>query len=326
MSANQVDSPRCPNCGSRDREEDSTHHFCADCGWQLEPIEADSGFVPVRSDAAKLRSRAAGRSELGSQITPQRDKLARRLRKYHERAIAKAPKFVDGIIDELLRTNEPERTVVDAASIIDEADSKDRRGSLGRKRAKCLGFQDGMTKADRTVYRQRTFAAAALLHMNRDGNPNRAIQIADNWNLDKVDLLRALRLLRRALRVPPAYRTGESPDEFRGRQIRHDLYTMRDYLSDRLGHAQASRVMDTATTILSEGGEPVEPGSNALVGAFAAYSSTKAAMVAMFEAMKFHGLQADAARFLHERVPVWNMNVFLSGIDSFFGRESAEEA
>ena len=46
----------------------------------------------------------------------------------------------------------------------------------------------------------------------------------------------------------------------------------------------------------------------------------------MFEAMKFHGLQADAARFLHDRVPVWNMSVFLSDIDSFFGRESAEEA
>jgi len=25
-------------------------------------------------------------------------------------------------------------------------------------------------------------------------------------------------------------------------------------------------------------------------------------------------------------VPVWNMSVFLSDIDSFFGRESAEEA
>jgi hypothetical protein len=49
-------------------------------------------------------------------------------------------------------------------------------------------------------------------------------------------------------------------------------------------------------------------------------------MVAMFEAMKFHGLQAGAARFLHDRVPVWNMSVFLSDIDSFFARESAEEA
>ena len=326
MTANQVDSPGCPNCGSRDREDDTTHHFCADCGWQLEPIEADSGFVPARSDASKLRSRAAGRSELGSQIAPQGDKLARKLRKYHERATAKTPKFVDGIIDELLRTNEPEGTVAVAASIIDEADSKDRRGALGRKRTKCLGFQDGMTKADRTVYRQRTFAVAALVHMNRDGNPNRALQIADEWNLDKVDLLRALRLLRRVLRVPPAYRPGESPDEFRGRQLRHDLHTMRDHLSDRLGHAQASRVMDTAAAILSESGEPVELGSDAFVGAFAAYSSTKAAMVAMFEAMKFHGLQADAARFLHDRVPVWNMSVFLSDIDSFFGRESAEEA
>jgi len=326
MTANQVDSPRCPNCGSRDREEDSTHHYCVDCGWQLEPVEADSGFIPTCSDAAKLRRRAAGRSELGSQIAPQRDKLARRLRKYHERATAKAPKFVDGIIHELLQTDEPERTVADAAAIIDEADSKDRRGTLGRKRTKCLGFHDGMTKVDRTVYRQRTFAAAALLHMNRDGNPNRAIQIADEWNLDKVDLLRALRLLRRAMRASPTYRPGESPNEFRGRQLRHDLHTMRDYLSDRIGHAQASCVMDTAATILSESGEPVEPGSDALVGAFTAYSSTKAAMVAMFEAMKFHGLQADSARFLHNRVPVWNMSVFLSDIDSFFGRVSAEEA
>ena len=326
MTANGCDSSSCPNCGSREREEHSTHYFCTDCGWQLDSIESDSGFVPARSDAAKLRSRAAGRSELGSQIAPLRDKLTRRLRKYHERATAKAPKFVDGVIDELLRTNEPERTVGDAASIIDEADSKDRKGALGRKRTKCLGFTEGMTKAERTVYRQRAFAAAALLHMNRDGSPNRVIQISDEWNLNKVDLLRALRTLRRALVKPPSYRPGESPDEFRGRQLRHDLHTMRDHLADVIGHPEASCVMDVAATILSDSGEPVEPGSDALVGAFTKYSSTKAAMVAMFEAMKYHGLEADAARFLHDRVPVWNMSVFLSDIDSFFRRKSAEEA
>ena len=59
----------CPNCGSSNRQPDHSHHYCSDCGWELDQLDADPGFAPANSDPGGLRARASGRSRNGTTIS-----------------------------------------------------------------------------------------------------------------------------------------------------------------------------------------------------------------------------------------------------------------
>ena len=298
----------CPNCGSSNRQPDHSHHYCSDCGWELDQLDADPGFAPANSDPGGLRARASGRSRNGTTISVSGsgDRRARRLARTHGRATCDRPSFVDEIVGEIVRSCGSSRIAEDATRLLDRVNQAKDIGKRRKKMAGCAG----MAYDDAKQYRTRVYAAASLHILNDDGRQNTSRHIARDWGLDFRDLVGAIRFLnshRRRL-------AGEAPTpNDRPRNLLRELGTIREYLIQLAGADAANLVHDTAIKILRGELELLEEGDEGMVGVgrFAPHSTPKAAFMAAVMAMAESGLERGLVRELYRNLPTIGVGNFV---------------
>ena len=241
----------------------------------------------------------------------------------HWLRVQSSPDFLDGISEQLQLSGEPRATVRRASHLIRVVDSKD---GLAKKRTGMRG-SEGMSRGDRTVYRQRVYVTAILMLMHQSGIPNRHLQIASEWGIHHWDLMRALKFLGSLVDAGPSQpRQGETPEQFRSRLYEHWLNLLFEHLAEQLDHETSAKVAEIARRILRESGEPLDYGDEHHNGRFSHTSPARASMRAMFEAIRHLGMPPEVAKRLHSAVPISGMTTLLSKLGHFFAhREHTEE-
>ena len=305
-------SGKCEECGSTKRVEGLTHYMCDGCGVQLDELEPDPGFVPGGQMPMALRP-SNDRNSLGSQIDKSTDKASEKFRRNHVITSYKKPLFIDIAIRELVERCGVNKASEAAARLLKEADSKEK---LGRIRKKRHGAK-GMSKDDSRDYRARAFAAAALHILNSDGHSNTAPQVARDWGLVYLDFASSIRILRRNMGVGDET-LREDPSVLRYRQLRHEISRLRNFLQEQFDMEEVNRIIEAATKILVDEGEPVGPNGEWLTGRFCNVPSTRAAFEAAITAMAELGMPLRSARRLYERLPITGMSYFMERCSGLF--------
>ena len=303
---------KCEECGSTKRVEGQTHYMCDGCGVQLDELEPDPGFVLEGQMPMSLRP-SNDRNSLGSQIEKSTDKTSEKFRKSHAITSYKKPLFIDIAIRELVERCGINKISEAAARLLKEADSKEK---LGRIRKKRHGAK-GMSKDDSRDYRARAFAAAALHILNSDGQSNTAPQVARDWGLVYLDLASSIRILRRNIGVGNET-LREDPSVLRYRQLRHEISRLRNFLQEQFDMDEVNRIIEAATKILVDEGEPVGPNGEWLTGRFCNVPSSRAAFEAAITAMAELGMPIGSARRLYERLPISGMSNFMERCSGLF--------
>ena len=305
-------SGKCDECGSTKRVEGQTHYMCEGCGVELEELEPDPGFV-IGSQAPMALRPSNDRNLLGGHIDKSADKVSEKFRKAHVITSYKKPLFIDIAIRELVERCGVNRVSEAAARLLIEADSKEK---LGRIRKKRHGTK-GMSKDESRDYRARAFAAAALHILNSDGQSNTAPQVARDWGLAHLDLASSIRILRRSIAgVKETIR--EDPSTTRYRELRHEISRLRSFLQEQFDMEEVNRIIEAATKILVDEGEPLGANGDWLTGRFCNMPSTKAAFEAAITAMAELGMPLRSARRLYERLPITGMSHFMERCSGLF--------
>jgi len=305
-------SGKCEECGSTKRVEGLTHYMCDGCGVQLDELEPDPGFVPEGQMPMALRP-SNDRNLLGSQIGKSTDKASEKFRNAHVITSYKKPLFIDIAIRELVERCGANKVSEAAARLLKEADSKEK---LGRIRKKRHGTK-GMGKEDARDYRARTFAAAALHILNSNGQSNTAPQVARDWGVLYLDLASAIRLLKKNMGASNNT-LMEAPSVLRSRQLRHEVSRLRNFLQEQFEMDEVNRIIEIATKILMDEGEPLGTNEEWLTGHFCNVPSTRAAFEAAIMAMAELGFPLRSARRLYERLPITGMSYFMERCSGLF--------
>jgi hypothetical protein len=302
---NDDNTDRCPECGSNETEIGDTHEHCSDCGIQRESLELDTGFVPANLNAA------VGANEgLGGAMGPTNDNFYRRLDRLHRRATHVEPDFIDGIIGELRDSAVGRNSFAAACAIIEAADAKE---ALGRKRHKMRGNQ-GTSKDDDKQYRQRIYAAAALLLLFQyRRQETRVHSLIGEWSLDKNDLINAKKILWVLVRSELSWLTNANDDEVRARanDIALRLTVYRDHLAEQEDRVTAFAVHETAVGITRQMGEPVSVGDVQHHAMTTEWPPGTVAGRAFFAAMMQHGLPRECITELHTVAHFYNLDSFV---------------
>ena len=314
---------RCPECGSNETEDGDTHEHCSDCGVPLEPLELDPGFVPTNPNAPFGTDR-----QLGGVMEPN-NRFYRRLDRLHRRITRENPNFIDGIISELRDSGVGRMSFAAACEIIEAANSKE---TLGRKRHKMRG-SPRVSRDDDRLYRQRVYAAAALLLLFQyRRQESRVHSLIGEWNLNKQDLIKAKKILWTLVRSELSWLTNADEHEVRARanDIELRLTVYRDHLVSMEGRNTALAIYEGAIEIARQMGEPVEEGDVQL-HADTDEPSTEwppgvVAGRAFFEAMMQHGLPRECVRELHTVAHFYNLDYFVERIGSRRDEDVGEEA
>ena len=315
---------RCPECGSNETESGDTHEYCSDCGKQLEPLELDPGFVPGNPNASPGTD-----GGLGGVMGPTNDNFYRRLDRLHRRVTREVPDFIDGIVSELRDSGVGRIAFAAAGEIIEAADSKE---TLSRKRHKMRG-SPGTSKDDDRLYRQRIYAAAALLLLfqYRRQEPRVHLLIGE-WNLNKQDLIKAKKVLWILVRSELSWLTNADEDEVRARanDIALRLTVYRDHLVSLEGRVTAFAIHEAAIEFLRQMGEPVEEGDVQLHAdisePFTEWPPGVVAGRAFFEAMMQHGLPRECVSELHALAHFYNLDYFVERLGARRNDDVEEEA
>ena len=305
-------SGKCDECGSTKRVEGLTHYMCDGCGVQLDDLEPDPGFVLGGQMPMALRP-SNDRNLLGSHIDKSTDKVSEKFRNAHVITSYKKPLFIDIAIRELVERCGVNKVSEAAARLLKEADSKEK---LGRIRKKRHGTK-GMSKEESREYRARAFAAAALHILNSDGQSNTAPQVARDWGLVYLDLASSIRILRRNIGGEKET-LREDPAVLRYRQLRHEISRLSNFLQEQFDMDEVNRIIEAATRILVDEGEPLGSNGEWLTGRFCNMPSTRAAFEAAITAMAEIGMPLRSARKLYERLPITGMSYFMERCSGLF--------
>ncbi len=303
---------KCDECGSTKKVEGQTHYMCDGCGVQLEEMEPDPGFVLGNQMPMALRP-SNDRNLLGSQIDKSTDKASEKLRNAHVITSYKKPLFIDIAIQELVAKSGANKVSEAAARLLREVDAKEK---LGRIRKKRVGNK-GMSKDESRDYRARSFAAAALHILNSDGQSNRAPQVAREWGLVYRDLVSSIKILRRNIEVA-GETIRENPSVLRYRQLRHEISRLRSFLQEQFEMDEVNQIIEAATKILVDEGEPLGSNGEWLTGRFCNDPSPRAAFEAAIMAMAELGMPLRSARRLYERLPINGMSDFMMRCSGLF--------
>ena len=309
---NSKEDGKCRVCGSDKRVEGQTHYVCDGCGSQLEELEPDPGFVPDGQTPKVLRD-SRDRNHLGSMIGPSPDKASENFRKKHMATSYQKPRFIDITVRELVKKCGTGNSSQDAARLLIEVDSKQRLGAVRKKRK----GTKGMGREESKEYRARAFAAAALHILNSNGHSNTAPQVARDWGLAYLDLASAIRKLRSNITEFEGT-TREKPSVTRSRQLRHELSRLRGFLHEQFDMAEVDRIIEAASRILTDEGEPLGANDQWLTGRFCNVPSPRAAFEATVTAMAGLGLPLRCARMLYERLPIPGMAYFMERCSGLF--------
>ncbi len=303
---------KCKECGSTKKVEGLTHYECDGCGGELERLEPDPGFVIGDTKPMVLRQ-SNDRNSLGSRIDLSSDKVAARLRKVHIMTSSKKPLFIDLVILELVDKCGVSKASEGAATLLIEVDSEEK---LGRIRKKRHGTK-GMGEEESRDYRARAFAAAALHILNSNGQSNTAPQVARDWGLVYLDLASAIRILRNNMGGGNDT-LREKPSVLRSRQLRHEISRLRNFLQEQFKMDEVIQIIEVATKILMDEGEPLGPNQEWLTGRFCNVPSTRTAFEAAITAMAELRMPLRSARRLYERLPITGMSYFMERCSGLF--------
>ena len=174
-----------------------------------------------------------------------------------------------------------------------------------------------MSKDESRDYRARAFAAAALHILNSDGHSNTAPQVARDWGLVYLDLASSIRILRRNIGGEKET-LREDPAVLRYRQLRHEISRLRNFLQEQFDMDEVNRIIEAATRILVDEGEPLGSNGEWLTGRFCNMPSTRAAFEAAITAMAEIGMPLRSARKLYERLPITGMSYFMERCSGLF--------
>ena len=149
------------------------------------------------------------------------------------------------------------------------------------------------SKEYRACFRSRCTAYSQL-----NGHSNTAPQVARDWGLVYPDLASAIRTLRSNItEFEGAMR--EKPSVLRSRQLRHELDRLRSFLHEQFDMAEVDRIIEAASRILTDEGEPLGANDQWLTGRFCNVPSSRAAFEATVTAMAglaSHQMRKEALR------------------------------
>ncbi|MDP7003223.1 MAG: hypothetical protein QF911_06645 [Candidatus Thalassarchaeaceae archaeon] len=318
------DADRCPECGSIETESGDTHEHCSDCGIPRDSLELEPGFVPTNPNPL-----SGAEGGLGGVIGPTNDNFYRRLDRLHRRVTREVPNFVDGIVSELRNSGVGQIAFAAACEIIEAADSNE---TLSRKRHKMRGSPRTSREDDR-MYRQRIYAAAALLLLFQyRRQESRVHLLIGEWDLNKQDLIKVKKMLWVLVRSELSWLTNADEDEVRARAIdialRLTIY--RDHLVSMEGRTTAFAIHEAAIEIVRQMGEPAEEGDVQLHAdipePFTEWPPGVVAGRAFFEAMMQHGLSRECVSELHALAHFFNLDYFVERLGARRNDDVEEEA
>ena len=320
---NNENNDNCPNCGSNETESGDTHEHCSNCGIEREPLEFDPGFAPANPNSV-----AGANEELGGTMGPTNDPFYRRLDRLHRRATHDEPDFIDGIIRELRDSAVGRVAFIAACDIIEAANAKE---ALGRKRRLMRG-KPGTSADDDRQYRQRIYAAAALLLLFQYRRQETSVHsLVIDWGLAKNDLMKTKRMLWVLVRAELSWLTNADEDEVmaRARDIALRLTVYRDHLAALEDRATAFAVHEAAVEIARQMGEPVIDGDVQLHAdnpePTTEWPPGAAAGRAFFEAMRRLGLSTEIIRELHTAAHFYNLDTFVDRLETQNRDDDVEE-
>ena len=305
----RINSRNCTECGSNIIEVGNTHYHCGICGVQLESLGFDTSYVFPSEITSPRRSNKI--SDLGSHIEVKKNSASylRKISIIQYRLSSKKITYGDRIIKEAEIAGVSGLLLIKVTDIIDLANSTNK---LTHNRDGMVGLKHLNDKKDRSEYRCRVYAAAALEILNRNLNATEVLIILESWKIDKNDLSKAIKIINKILLSKGCdlnnnYQSCEldSPDVSRNRALNFQLEQFTDHLAEIFGFSYAREIIDFAIEILADNGEPIgDNKSSDIDGKFRNLTPQRTTMMSIIDSMILSGFNDDAIQSLYAKVPV----------------------
>ena len=304
----------CEECGSKSIEEGVSHYHCGNCGIQLESLKYDTCYT--FPSEVKTTRRTNSSSDLGSQIGIDKSSSyqSRRLAALQDRHSRRNLSYTDKIVKEAEIANLSPSICLKIADIISKANS---RMELTHNRDGMIGLQLISTREDRSQYRRRVYAIAALelLNRNLESEAIQVLEIASEWGIDKSDVSQAIKLINKVsisvndrLSVSDMNNQTNDPSIIRNEKLYHFLFNFQDHLCEIINFDSAKGIIASAIEILSKEGEPI--GNASFInneGKYRNMSPQKASMETIIDSMIHLGYSDEIIKCFFNKKPVPGM-------------------
>ena len=304
-----INNRNCIECGSNIIEIGNTHYHCVICGIQLESLGYDTSYIFPSEIKGPRRTNKI--SDLGSQIEVKKNSpsFVRKLSIIQNRLSSNKISYADKIIIEAEVAGVSGLLLIQLTDIIDLANSTNK---LTRNRDGMVGLKTLNDNKDKSQYRCRVYAAAALEILNRNLNATEVLMIVDSWNIEKNDLIKAIKFIKKILLsqghdllVNHHSYELDSHDVSRNRNLNFQLEQFTDHLAEIFGFYYARCIIDLAIEILADNGEPIgECNSSDIDGKFRNLTPQRAAMESIIDSMILSGFNNAAIQSFYAKVPV----------------------
>jgi hypothetical protein len=188
---------------------------------------------------------------------------------------------------------------------------------LTHNRDGMIGLQLISTREDRSQYRRRVYAIAALelLNRNLESEAIQVLEIASEWGIDKSDVSQAIKLINKVsisvndrLSVSDMNNQTNDPSIIRNDKLNHFLFNFQDHLCEIIDFDSAKEIIALATEILSKEGEPI--GNASFInneGKYRNMSPQKASMETIIDSMIHLGYSDEIIKCFFNKKPVPGM-------------------
>ncbi len=302
----------CNECGGTDIDIGDSHFHCGDCGVPLKSLNYDTGYnYPSEVEEERRTNRI---STLGSKIEIEKahsSRQVRRLSRLQNRISVKRLDYSDKIIAEAEEAGVSGRLLLQLSDIIDKANA-DNKLTLSKKG---MAGSRVLSGDDKSQYRRRVYAAAALEILHRDLHLSPILEILKNWNINKNDLSHAVKTINKILLCQNSSQylnsssdNSDNPSIVRLKQLHYHLDYFSEHLSELIDFSSAREIVNLATEVLAENGEPTALGSSDnMDGKFRNRSSQRAAMEAITYSMVILEYSDEQIKSLHKKTPISGM-------------------
>jgi ribosomal protein L37AE/L43A len=299
----------CKECGSSITEEGNSYHHCVNCGMQIKSLAYDTGYKFPSEVKGSRRTNTI--SDLGSQINNDRSSFTRKLSILQNRISKRKVSYADKIIKEAEMAGVSGIVLLELADLIDAANL---RNKLTHNRDGMVGLSTLSEAEDKSQYRRRVYAVAALEILNRTLHPNQVLIIAASWKVHKNDISKGIKVIKKIL-LSENYNfssnnlcSADNPSVVRYNELEFHLDFFRDHLSEIIDFTSARQIIDCAIEKLSENGEPIGNSfSDNIDGEFRNRTSQRAAMESIVYSMVVLDFNFAQIQSLYAKTPVSGM-------------------
>lgn len=309
----------CKECGGSITEEGNSYHHCVNCGMPIKSLDYDTGYKFPSEVKGPRRTNTI--SDLGSQINKDRSSFTRKLSILQNRISKRKVSYADKIIKEAEMAGVSGIVLLELADMIDAANL---RKNLTHNRHGMVGLRILSEDDDKSQYRCRVYAVAALEILNRTLHPNPVLMIAASWKIHKNDIYKAIKVINEIL-SPENYNSStntlhfdENPSVVRYNELEFHLDFFRDHLSEIIDFPSAKQIIDCAIEKLSENGEPIGNSfSDNIDGEFRNRTSQRAAMESIVYSMVVLDFNDGQIQSLYAKTPVSGMKWINSRLGAY---------